>query len=86
LFNTEVLFPLPGTTGKDKRFTLFVDGGQVYGPGQDVDLGEMRFSAGIGFNWFSPVGPLSLSIAEPLNDKPGDDIEKIQFTLGRFFN
>ena len=86
LFNTEVLFPVPGTTGKDKRFTLFVDGGQVYGPGQDVDLGEMRFSAGIGFNWFSPVGPMSLSIAEPLNDKSGDDLESIQFTLGRFFN
>ena len=86
LLNTEILFPLPGVTGKDKRFTLFIDGGQVYGPGQDIDLGEIRFSAGIGFNWYSPVGPLSVSIAEPLNDKPGDDIERIQFSLGRFFN
>jgi outer membrane protein insertion porin family len=86
LVNTELLFPLPGSTGKDKRFSLFVDGGQVYGPGQDIDLGEMRFSAGVAFNWYSPVGPLSLSIAEPLNDKPGDEIERIQFTLGRFFN
>ena len=86
LFNTELLFPVPGTTGKDKRFSLFVDGGQVYGPGQSVDVGEMRFSAGIAFNWYSPVGPLSLSVAQPLNDEPGDEIEKIQFTLGRFFN
>ncbi len=86
LVNTELLFPLPGSSGKDKRFSLFVDGGQVYGPGQDIDLGEMRFSAGVAFNWYSPVGPLSLSIAEPLNDKPGDEIERIQFTLGRFFN
>lgn len=86
LVNTEVLFPLPGTTGVDKRFVVFVDGGQVYGLGQDIDLGELRFSAGIGFNWYSPVGPLSISIAEPLNDKPGDDLERIQFSLGRFFN
>lgn len=86
LVNTEMLFPLPGTTGVDKRFVVFVDGGQVYGPGQDIDLGELRFSAGIGFNWYSPVGPLSISIAEPLNDKPGDDLERIQFSLGRFFN
>ncbi len=86
LVNTELLFPLPGSTGKDKRFSLFVDGGQVYGPGQDIDLGEMRFSAGVAFNWYSPVGPLSLSIAEPLNDRPGDEIERIQFTRGRFFN
>ena len=86
LVNTELLFPIPGVGGNDKRFVLFVDGGQVYGPGQDIDIGELRFSAGIGFNWYSPVGPLSISIAEPLNDKPGDDIERIQFTLGRFFN
>lgn len=86
LFNTEVLFNVPGTTGKDKRFALFVDGGQVYGPGQEVDVGEMRFSAGIAFNWYSPVGPLSLSVAQPLNDKEGDELERIQFTLGRFFN
>lgn len=86
LLNTEVLFPLPGTTGVDKRFVVFIDGGQVYGPEDDIDLGELRFSAGIGFNWYSPVGPLSISIAEPLNDKPGDDIERVQFSLGRFFN
>lgn len=86
LFNTEVLFPLPGSTGVDKRFVLFIDGGQVYGPTEDIDLSELRFSAGIGFNWYSPVGPLSVSIAEPLNDKPGDNTERIQFSLGRFFN
>lgn len=86
LFNTELLFNVPGTTGKDKRFVIFVDGGQVWGPAQDVDVGDMRFSAGIAFNWYSPLGPLSLSVAQPLNDKEGDDIERVQFSLGRFFN
>jgi outer membrane protein insertion porin family len=36
----------------------------------------------LAFNWFSPVGPLTFSIATPLNAKAGDDTEAFQFTLG----
>jgi outer membrane protein insertion porin family len=50
-----------------------------------VDLGEVRASAGVGFHWFSPLGPLSFSYAFPLNDKAGDETENFQFTLGRSF-
>lgn len=85
LGNLELQFPLPGDAGEDKRISLFVDGGQVYGPGSNLDMGELRYSAGIAFNWFSPLGPLAISFAEPLNDEPGDDTQRIQFTLGRFF-
>ncbi|MDZ7841380.1 MAG: outer membrane protein assembly factor BamA [Gammaproteobacteria bacterium] len=85
LGNFELQVPLPGDAGQDKRIGLFVDGGQVYGPGDDIDFDEVRYSAGISFSWFSPLGPLAISIAEPLNDKPGDDTQRIQFTLGRFF-
>lgn len=85
LGNLELQVPLPGDAGQDKRFGLFIDGGQVYGPGDDVDFGEVRYSAGISFSWFSPLGPLAISYAEPLNDEPGDDVQRIQFTLGRFF-
>jgi outer membrane protein insertion porin family len=75
------------------RFSVFVDAGMVY-PKNDifdasglrysgkVDLGELRYSAGLAFNWYSPVGPLSISFARALNDEPGDDTETIQFTLG----
>lgn len=84
LVNAELLFPLPGSTVDDKsmRISLFTDGGMVYGPGEKVDLGQLRYSAGIAFNWFSPVGPISFSYAIPLNDKPGDRKESFQFTLG----
>lgn len=84
LVNAELLFPLPGSTADEKsmRISLFTDGGMVYGPGEKVDLGQLRYSAGIAFNWFSPVGPLSFSYAIPLNDKPDDRRESFQFTLG----
>ncbi|MBS1269969.1 MAG: Outer membrane protein assembly factor BamA [Gammaproteobacteria bacterium] len=85
LGNIEFMIPLPGDAGEDKRFSFFIDGGQVYGPDEDLDLGDIRYSAGLAFSWFSPLGPLALSVAKPLNDKDGDDIQRVQFTLGRFF-
>ncbi len=85
LGNLELQFPLPGESGQDKRFSIFVDGGQVYGAGEPFDLGEVRYSTGVAFSWFSPLGPLAISVAEPLNRKPGDNTQRFQFTLGRFF-
>ena len=84
LANAELLFPVPGVTRDEKsmRLSVFVDGGMVYGPDDKFDLGELRYSAGLAFNWFSPVGPLSFSYAVPLNEKPGDRTEAFQFTLG----
>jgi outer membrane protein insertion porin family len=83
LVNTELLFPVPGAkTDKSTRLALFIDGGMVYGPGEKLDVGELRYAAGLAFNWYSPVGPLSFSLAKPLNDKPGDETESFQFTLG----
>ncbi|GAA0574905.1 outer membrane protein assembly factor BamA [Halomonas salifodinae] len=50
-----------------------------------IDLGELRYSAGIGLSWLTPVGPLTFSIAEPLNDESGDDTQFFQFSLGQTF-
>lgn len=84
LLNTELLFPMPGASSDNKsmRLSLFADGGMVYGPGERIEFGQLRYSTGLAFNWFSPVGPLSFSYAVPLNDKPGDRTEALQFTLG----
>jgi len=85
LGNLELLFPLPGASQQDAksmRLSWFADAGQVYGPGQTLDLGELRYSTGLAFNWLSPVGPLAFSYAFPLNEKTGDEAERFQFTLG----
>ena len=83
--NMEYLFPMPGASAEQEnsiRMSLFVDAGMVYGPGEKLDLGELRSSFGLAFNWFAPIGPISLSYALPLSDQPGDELEKFQFTLG----
>ncbi len=81
----DVLIPFPGSEKKDKRLSLFVDGGMVFSPSEQVDLADLRYSYGVGLYWYSPVGPLSLSYALPINNKPADRLEKFQFTIGRGF-
>ncbi|MDM1247534.1 outer membrane protein assembly factor BamA [Acinetobacter sp. R933-2] len=46
---------------------------------------NMRYSVGVGFTWITMIGPLSLSYAFPLNDKPGDETKELQFEIGRTF-
>ena len=36
-------------------------------------------------SWISPVGPLKLSYAKPLNAKVGDRLERFQFQMGTGF-
>jgi outer membrane protein insertion porin family len=84
--NAELQMPFPGG-GPDKslRWFGFVDGGQVYQESQKMRLSELRYSAGLGVSWISPVGPLKLSYAKPLNAKPGDRLERFQFQMGTGF-
>ncbi len=86
LTNLELLFPpFGGGVNKDKRFGFFVDGGMVFGEDEEWNLDALRYSAGIAFNWFSPIGPFSLSYGQPLNDEADDDIENVQISFGTFF-
>jgi outer membrane protein insertion porin family len=81
--NLEFLFPFPGL-GKDRsvRLGFFVDAGLV---AETYDFAEMRYSTGLAFSWYSPVGPLKLSYGKALNPQPDDRLEAIQFTLGTTF-
>ena len=82
----EFIFPVPGAAREQSlRLAAFLDGGQVYGRGAKVELGELRYSAGVGLAWLSPLGPMRLSFAQPLNAKPEDEIQRIQFTFGTAF-
>lgn len=84
--STELFFPLPGVKDeKSVRLSLFADAGNVYGNGEKLSLGELRYSGGLALSWFSPIGPLKLSFGVPLRRKPEDKIERFQFLLGSVF-
>ena len=82
---SEIIMPAPFIESKQFRLTSFWDFGQVYGPGNDIDLGELRSSVGVAVKWLSPIGPFSLSFAHPLNDKPDDRTQRVQFSIGAVF-
>jgi outer membrane protein insertion porin family len=86
--NAEIQLPFPGT-GVDRslRWFTFLDGGQVWNPNdaEPIRLTDLRYSTGIGISWISPVGPLKLSLAYPINAKLGDYVQRFQFQLGTGF-
>ena len=84
LVNLELLGPGFGGT-RDKRLGLFIDGGMVFGANEGTDLGSLRYSAGVFFNWYSAVGPFSISYGVPLNEEDGDETEEFQITIGTIF-
>jgi len=85
-FNSEILSPLPGG-GNDRtlRMYAFLDAGGIYGPEENISLGDLRSSVGVGISWVSPVGPLRLAYAKPLSSFDGDKIQSLQFTIGTTF-
>jgi len=84
----ELIVPTPfaGDT-RTMRTSFFIDGGQVFDleRGYDPSVSDIRLSAGVGFQWITAVGPLAFSLAKPLNDKSGDDLQIFQFSLGQSF-
>jgi outer membrane protein insertion porin family len=80
----EILFPMPGAEqDRSLRLAGFVDGGQVYV--DKIELSELRYATGIALFWSSPMGPLRLSWAFPLNAKDADRKQQLQFTFGTGF-
>ena len=82
----ELQFPVPFAEDvKGLRMSAFVDAGNVY---QDFDAfaaDDIRYSAGLSATWMSPLGPFTLSYAKPLNEKNGDDVQELQFSIGASF-
>jgi outer membrane protein insertion porin family len=57
----------------------------VFEKPSDFKSDEVRYSAGVGAVWLSPIGPLEVSYAKPLNAKDGDKEQKVQFSIGASF-
>lgn len=89
--NVQFYLPFPGSQqDRTLRWYVFADGGQVWGQNidgseQSINFGDLRYSAGVGLSWTSPLGPLQISYAKALNSKPGDNIQQFQFQIGTGF-
>ena len=65
-----------------------MDVGNVWGVDYSSAINQtnkIRSSIGIGAEWLTPVGPLSLSLSEALTKADSDTTESFRFNLGTTF-
>lgn len=83
-FNAELLIPLikeQGVVG-----VLFVDAGNAYDNDEAMDLGNLRKSAGYGFRWYSPIGPIRIECGYIIDPKEGESTSgNWEFSMGQAF-
>jgi outer membrane protein insertion porin family len=79
--NNEVRFPIYRKLGL--MGTIFFDAGNVYGPHYVGPF--LRTSAGVGFRWFSPMGPLRVEWGYNLSKHPWERSSAWEFTMGGTF-
>ena len=49
------------------------------------DSNKIRSSTGLTVDWFTPIGPLSISLAHPISKVETDKTETFKFNLGTTF-
>lgn len=86
----QIDFPLP--TPKDLGISghIFMDAGRIgendFQPANDINYSDSwRYSAGAGLTWNSPMGPLTLDYAVPLNAEDYDEERRFYFYVGTQF-
>ena len=80
-FNNEIRFPIYKKLGLGG--TIFFDAGNVYGPNYVGPF--LRTSVGVGFRWFSPMGPLRVEWGYNLSKKTYERSSAWEFTMGGSF-
>ncbi len=76
----EASIPLIGSARM--RLAFFIDYGMI---GEDSFNEIKRSGAGAAIEWLSPMGPIQLIFATPLDDKPGDRTSSFEFSMGTKF-
>jgi outer membrane protein insertion porin family len=87
----ELGFPLPLPDEYPIRGRVFTDFGTLFDTSATKskdgidDSSALRLSAGVGFTWRSPFGPLAVDVAYPLIKESFDKTEFFRFSVGTQF-
>lgn len=81
-FNVEYIFPLAREAGV--KALLFFDTGNAWSEDEDF-FSSMRYSAGAGVRWASPMGPLRFEWGYNLQPLEGEKQSVFEFSMGSFF-
>ncbi len=80
LTNWELRFSL----GKGFGLVTFIDAGNVWKTIDDVD-DELKYTAGVGFRYNTPVGPVRIDYGHKMNKEEGDSSGEVHFSFGHAF-
>jgi outer membrane protein insertion porin family/translocation and assembly module TamA len=88
-FSTEVRVPIVGKFGA----VLFLDGGNVWTNPWNLNLNDLRYDAGPGLRYNTPIGPVRLDVGWQLNPIPGLLVNgaeqkrplRVHFSIGQAF-
>ncbi len=75
-FRTQVDFPVAGAL----KMGPFLDAGNLLL--DRYSFGPLRYAAGIGIRYDTPVGPVNLDWGYKLNPIPGTDLQRVHFSVG----
>jgi translocation and assembly module TamA len=71
---------------KNLGLVLFLDGGNVYLDTMPDPEQDLLWGTGLGMRWVTPIGPLRLDVAFPLNRRAGiDDTFQVYVSIGQAF-
>ncbi len=87
VLNASTTLPDFGANLEKVDFQLFFDAANVWGVDYDssLDNSTIRSSTGFSVDWYTVVGPLNFSIAQPLSKASSDKTETIRFNIGTTF-
>ena len=68
-------------------FNIFFDAANLWGVDYSklLDDSKVRSSTGVGVDWFTPVGPLTLSLSIPITKEHTDETQTFRFNIGTSF-
>ncbi len=81
---------LPGifTEVQDLDLSFFFDAANVWGVDYSSTIDEnskIRSATGVALDWFTPIGPLSISYSLPITKNSTDVTETVRFNIGTTF-
>ncbi|MFA4918502.1 MAG: outer membrane protein assembly factor BamA [Thermodesulfovibrionales bacterium] len=71
--------------GKNFGLVTFLDGGNVWLNTSDVKLGDVKFTAGLGLRYNTPVGPIRIDYGQKLQKEKGESAGELHFSIGHAF-
>ncbi|MBI1389775.1 MAG: BamA/TamA family outer membrane protein [bacterium] len=82
----ELSFELRWRLSQSIGLVFFVDGGDAFESSVPDFSDNLLWGTGVGFRYFTPIGPVRLDVGVPLNRRPGiDDPFQIYVSIGQSF-